>query len=494
VQQADDQARFEAAVDRYEQALATRDKGDHAHAFEMVDAALASIERLQHSEAAVARARFAITRADLAARIKSTEDAIAVANDAVARARRVAKLEPTIEASALYMLGKAERPSLAHSHGAGSFEKSLALWRKHEGDRSVYAADAASSLGAAYLKIGQWQRARDALDLVIANDPDGPELIQYLNRAIACERLSDLDAAKADIEGWLAGAATRPYDERLRGYLCTSRIYASRGEGARASDELATAVSLSRELPAADARRALMLEALAWHLAIAANPPWLLASEVLMRRAAALSWSPVLADTASRIAGLWRPGVEEDLIQPTFATLEVEACLEVWNASQLAYVAREGRQQMQLVIAGAPTTIERLADDRWRELAVQRIFSTFHAEQFDAHDSNFVAPVRSMARRLRAQHVLQLLPSLRVPVWATTKTVALSSIGEIEVMGEGELAALAVRSTPLADDEALAALLRAVPSLDREAGRALLVDPPEMRIMPPAAIPLMPSA
>ena len=102
---------------------------------------------------------------------------------------------------------------------------------------------------------------------------------------------------------------------------------------------------------------------------------------------------------------------------------------------------------MQLCVAGAPTTIERLADDDFRNLVTQRVFSAFHAEQFKANEPNFVAPVKSRIHRLGASQVAALLPSLRIPKWATTNTVALSSLGEIEVMAGEDFTILA--STPV---------------------------------------------
>lgn len=503
----DEQAALDAAVDEYERALDLRDAGDHVAALVIVEKALASIEELYSHGAAVARARFAITRADLATRTRSLSEAIAAATDAVTRAQRVARNEPLVEASALYMLGKAERPSAEHRYGAASFERSFALWRKHEGDASRYTTDAAGALGTAYVKLADWTRAKTAIDHVITHDPDGADLVHRLHRAIACERLGELEAAAHDLETWLVDAKTRSREEQLRGHLCTARVIAQRNP-TRAASELARACELVNELLASepgppkgggeapgidDARRASLLEGFAWNFAIA-TPAWPLAAEVLIRRAAALAWSPAIADTAWRIAALWRYGVEEDFVQPTFAVLDVEACLQVWDATAWKYGTRPGSQRVQFVVAGAPTTLERLADDRWRDLCVQRVFSTFHAEQFKAHEPSFVAPVTSKARLLGAPDALALLRLLRKPKWVTGTTIALTSLGEIEVIPELDLAAHAVRSLALGDETAQTMLVEAVPTLDRDAARVFLAEPPGATIAPSSSIPLIPGS
>jgi hypothetical protein len=435
---------LDAAIDQYERATDLREAGQDEQAIALVETALASIEEHFSKESAIARARFAITRADLASRVRSTEDAIVIATDAVERARRVRRDEPLVEASALYMLGKAERSSALRRHGAGSFERSHALFRRLVGDDNRYTADAAGALGTACFRLAEWQRAANALDLVIAHDPDGPALIHVLHRAIACERLGEHEKAKADLVRWRAEAKARSVDEQVEGHLCAARIASALGDAAASAAELAHAQKLSRALPSAPALQASLLEGSAWGFATAATPPWMLVSEVLIRRAAALAWSPSIADTATRIAMLWRYGVEEVFVQPTFAVLEIEACLQVWDSSSATYAPRPGHQKIELAVAGSPTTLERLADERWRDLAAQRVFSAFHAEQFKANEPNFVAPVRSQVHRLQPEHMLALLPQLRIPKWATTNTVALSSLGEVEIVSAEDFTMLAM--------------------------------------------------
>jgi hypothetical protein len=223
---------------------------------------------------------------------------------------------------------------------------------------------------------------------------------------------------------------------------------------------------------------------------MATDPPWLLASEVLMRRAAALAWSPAIADTAARIAALWRYGADETLVQPAFAVLDIEACLQSWEPATAVYVERPGHQQLQLVVAGAPTSIERLADEKWRELVVQRLFSAFHAEQFKNNEPNFVAPVRSGTLRLPPMHVLDLLPALRIPRWATTATVAVTSLGEIEMLSIAETAVLATRALP----DPLTAIQRALPSLGKDVAREMLGAPRETALSPVGTIPMFPTS
>jgi hypothetical protein len=214
----------------------------------------------------------------------------------------------------------------------------------------------------------------------------------------------------------------------------------------------------------------------------------------VIRRAAALAWSPAIADTAWRIAARWRYGVEESFVQPTFALVEVEACLERWDDVAWAYAPRSGRQRVELLVAGAPTTIERLADEHWRELCVQRVFSSFHAELFKSHEPSFVAPVKSSARRLDAQHVLDMLPRMRIPKWATANTIALTSMGEADILASADFAALAVRTLALAEDAAVDVLQQAVPALDRNSARDLLPEPAESSIAPAASVPLIPGS
>jgi tetratricopeptide (TPR) repeat protein len=482
------------ALDIYERGMDARSEGDDELAFELVHSALAAIQRLAGDDAAIARARIAITRAEIASRAKPA-DAIELAGDAVERARLVARLEPRLEASALYMLGKAERSSPEHDHGAASFARSLALWRKLEGDRCVYVTEAAGSLGVAYVKIAKWQHAVNAFDMAIASDETGPQPSHLLNRAIAHERLDEHDRAAADLDSWNAdGTVDLSPGDLIAAKLCVARSAAKRGDAVRAAEHLEQAAALVRQLPAEHPLQASLLEAVAWFLATAKSPPWLLASEVLMRRAAAIVWSPALGDSASRIAGMWRPGVDEELVQPTFAAVEIEAQLMTWNSDAITYAPRQGRQLLHIIVAGAPTTIERLGDARWRELCLQRLFSTFHAEKFDARDRSFVAPVRSIARKLAPEHVLTLLPSLRVPVWATAKTCTINSMGEVEVTGDAAFAALVLRATQIADDAAVDAFVRAVPEVDRATARTLLDQPATSLINPAAAIPLVPSA
>jgi len=485
----DEHATLDAAVDQYERALSSREAGDDDAAFALIETALAKIEELFSEEAAIARARFAITRAEIATRTRSLDEAIAMASDAVDRAHRVRKSEPMVEASALYMLGKAERPSRAHRYGAASFERSLGVWRKVVGEDSPYTLDAARALATACIKNAEWQRALSALELAIEY---APEAGHYLQRSIVQERLGAVDEARRDLDRWLASAGARPVDEQVRGSLAASRLASTTGSARTASAELARAHELAKQLPDDPNRRASLLEGSAWLYAVATDPPWFLASEVLMRRAAALAWSPELADTAWRIATAWRYGVAEELVQPAFAVLDVEACLQVWDASASIYVERPKHQQLQLLVGGAPTTIERLADDRWRDLCVQRMFSTFHAEQFKGHEPNFVAPVRSRTLLVPPKHVLELLPSLRVPKWATTSTAMISSLGEVELTRVAELAVLATRA--LSNDEAIAAVQRALPSLGRDVAREMLDAPKDIVLSPAMAIPLIPTA
>lgn len=480
---------LDAAVERFERASDVRDAGDDDGALELIAAALADIEQLTSNDAAIARAQFEVTRAEIASRVYPTEQAVEIAAVAVDRARLVRRSEPALEASALYMLGKAERPSLEHTFGASSFESSLALWRSLEGDGSRFTLDAARSLAVARMKNASWQRALGALDLLFEHASEPPHL---LHRAIVHERLGNLDAATKDIDRWRTSAASQPLEERVRGELASSRLEATRGELQPAAAALARAYELSAQLPDDNPRLASLLEGSAWIYAVTASPPWFLASEVLMRRAATIAWSPPIAETAWRIAAAWRYGVEEELVQPAFAVLEIEACLQVWDPATAIYVERPGHQQVQLVVAGAPTSIERLADERWRELMVQRLFSTFHAEQFKPNETNFVAPVASRSLRLPPAHVLDLLPSLRIPKWATTGTVAITSLGEVEILGVGELAVLATRAQPIAD--ALVAVQRALPSLGKDIAREMLAAPRETMLSPSMSIPMFPTS
>ncbi len=482
---------LDAAIDDYERALDLRDAGDDKAALEIIEGALGRIETLLSIEAGIARARFAVTRADLATRTTSVDIAIELAADAVALAEQVKRAEPRVQASAFYMLGKAERPSVAHRHGADSFERSFALWRKLEGETSPYTLEAANALAIAYLKIAQWRRAFDAIELALAHVGE-PDPGQLLTRAIACERLGDHAQAAADLTRWLAAAPTRSLDEQVRGHLCAARLAAARDDAPGAHAELALAEELAKQLAAEPVHVAALLEVRAWLFAVATAPPWFLASEVLIRRAAALAWSPVIADTAFRIATLWRYGVEEMFVQPTFAVLDVEATLESWDATTSQYRPRDKHQRVQLVLAGAPTTIERLADDRWRELCVQRVFSIFHAEQFKANEPSFVAPVRSEPVHLAPQQVLELLPSLRVPKWATTNTFTVGSLGEVEVVTRVDFAVLAGRS--IGESDARDLVLAAVPSLAPDEARALLAEPAQAMLAPASSIPLIPES
>ena len=487
----DEDAVLDAAIEQYDRATVLRHDGKDAEALELVEGALGLIEQLLSTEAGIIRARFAITRAELATRTTSVDTAIGIANDAVALAMQVRRTEPLLEPSALYMLGKAERPSVAHKFGAASFEKSLERFRKLTGDASEYTQDAANALASAYLKLAEWQRAQTTLELAINQSPDPPTPAQILGRAVASERLGLVEGARADIRKWLATADSRPLDEQLRGHLAASRIAAAHEDAMAAAVELVRAQDVGRELPD-PSHQASLLEGAAWVLSTA-TPPWFLAAEVLMRRAAAMAWSPVISDTAWRIASLWRYGVEEAFVQPQFAVLEVEACLERWDAPTARYVAREGTQQMQLVLAGAPTTMERLADDRWRDLCVQRVFSVFHAEQFKANEPSFVAPVRSVPHQLNAAQALYLLPSLRVPKWATANTVMVSSLGEIEVVSRTDFAILAARAVGQTV-EAVDLVLAAIPTLDRDGAHALLTEPPAATLAPASSIPLIPES
>jgi hypothetical protein len=480
---------LDAAIDHLERARDLRDGGDDTGSFEIAGKALASIERLTSDDAALTRAQLAILLAEISTRTHPVEEAIELAEHAVDRARLVRRLEPVLEASALYMLGKAERPSRTHAYGAHSFAESLLLWRRLEGERSRYTLDAASSVAVAHLKSAHWQHALEALELLIEQTAEPPFL---LHRAVVHERMGDLNEAAIDLASWRTRASSRPIEEQLRGELAESRLAATRGETRAASTALARAYELSTELPSDHARHAALLEGSAWIYAVATDPPWLLASEVLMRRAAAISWSPAIADTAARIAAAWRYGAEEELVQPAFAVLEIEACLQVWDEAATMYVERPGHQTLQLVVAGAPTSIERLADERWRDLCVQRLFSTFHAEQFKNHEANFVAPAHTRSLRLPPMHVLDLLPALRVPKWATGATVAVTSLGEVEVLSVAETALLATRALP--SGEALVAMQRALPSLGKDIAREMLGAPREMKLSPVLSIPMFPTS
>jgi hypothetical protein len=384
------------------------------------------------------------------------------------------------------MLGKAERPSRKHHYGADSFEESLQLWRRLEGDHSRYALDAANSLAAARAKAANWGHALEALELLIDQVAEPQHL---LGRAIVHERMGELEAAAIDLVKW-HGAEGRPLEEQVRGSLAASRLAATNGDLKTANAAHARARELAAKLPVDVSRNAALLEGSAWIYAMATDPPWLLASEVLMRRAAALAWSPAIADTAARIAALWRYGADETLVQPAFAVLDIEACLQSWEPATAVYVERPGHQQLQLVVAGAPTSIERLADEKWRELVVQRLFSAFHAEQFKNNEPNFVAPVRSGTLRLPPMHVLDLLPALRIPRWATTATVAVTSLGEIEMLSIAETAVLATRALP----DPLTAIQRALPSLGKDVAREMLGAPRETALSPVGTIPMFPTS
>jgi tetratricopeptide (TPR) repeat protein len=484
-----DDTLLDAAFERFERARDLRDAGNDEEALELIAAALEEIERVQSEDAAIARAQFTITRAEIATRTKAIDEAIALATEAVARARAVRRIEPRLEPSALYMLGKAERPSRERRFGMASFESSLALWRRLEGEDSRFTLDAANSLVVAAMKNASWQHAYGALDLLIEQEV---EPRHYLNRAIVRERLGLLEEASQDLERWRASAESRPAEERVRGELAFSRLAATGGNLRAASAALARARKLVVTLPEDPVRTADLLEASAWIYAVITDPPWLLASEVLMRRAAALAWSPALADTAWRIAAVWRYGVSEEIVQPAFAVLDIEASLQAWDPASAVYVARPKHQQLQLVVAGAPTSIERLADERWRDLAIQRLFSTFHAEQFTPHDTNFVACVKSRSLLLPPAQVLELLPALRIPKWSTTATVAISSLGEVEALSVAEVALLATRAQPHAD--ALVAVQRALPSLGKEVAREMLAAPKKTVLSPTVAIPMFPEA
>jgi tetratricopeptide (TPR) repeat protein len=485
----DNEARLvDAAIERYERALDARDAGDDAAALELLVKALGELDALASDDAAVARARISISRAEIATRLASPEQALELGATAVEHSRKVRRIEPMLEASAHYMLGKAERPLRGRRFGAASFDRSLALWRKLEGDESPYTVDAARSLGTACVQMAEWERALPALDLVLARKPDPAHL---LARSIVRERLGATSAAREDLDRWLAVAAVRSPEEQVRGRLAVSRLAATTGDAETARDALAAAHVLAAGLPDDPARQASLLEGVAWVYAHS-DPPWFLAAEVVMRRAAASMFSPPIADTAWRIATIWRYGVAEDLVQPAFAVLDVEAALQEWDPETLSYRARSGHQRVQLVVGGAPTSIERLADSRWCELCVQRMFSTFHAEQFKGHEPKFVAPVKVTTLRLPPEHVLELLPSLRVPKWATTSTVMISSLGEVELTGIADLAVLATRAMPA--DAAIAAVQKALPSLGKDVAREMLAAPRDITLAPTETIPLLPGS
>lgn len=472
------------SIEELERARDLRDAGDDNLAFDLSTAILAAIERLSSETASIVRAQVAILRAEISTRTHPVERSIELAGRAVDFARKARRSEPALEASALYMLGKAERPSLAHRYGADAFEESLGLWRRLEGDHSRYALDAASSLAAAHAKAANWDHALEALELLIEQAAQPQHLLQ---RSIVFERMGEPEAAAIDLVRWRGFAETRPVEEQLRGALAESRLAATSRDLRTARDALARAYDLAGQLTPDSSRVAALLEGSAWIYAVATDPPWLLASEVLMRRAAALAWSPTIADTAARIAAQWRYGVDETLVQPAFAVLDIEACLQSWEPAM--YVERPGHQQLQLVVSGAPTSIERLADERWRELAVQRLFSSFHAEQFKNNEPNFVAPVRSRSLRLPPTHVLELLPALRIPRWATTATVAITSLGEVEMLSVAETAVLATRALP----DPLAAIQRALPSLGKDVAREMLGAPRETALSPAGSIPMFPT-
>ena len=491
-----EQETVDAALETYQRALASRDAGDDAAALTTVEAAMAAIASITHRGVAVSRARFAITRADLATRVAPGDAAIAIAEEAVAFARKVGSVDPRIEASALYMQGKSERPSRARRHGADSFQRSLAMWREHTGDGSVESADAAGSLGAAHVKLAEWDRAMTALDLVIECDPDGPELVHLLNRAVVCERLGLVEKAQVDIEEWLAGAAERPTYEQILGHLMASRLFASRGDATRSVGQIMIAHRLAqRHLPATDPRWSLLLEGMAWLGATASQPKTMLESEVLMRRAAWLSPSPCIVDTARRIAASWRLGVEEQLTEVHFAELELDAVLNTWNADELAYEPRPGTRDAHFFVAGAPAAIDKLINDReFHDACVLRLFSAFHAAQFSGEqDPSYVAPKRSGARPLDVDQALGRLATLQSPSWAAGRAIAINSHGEVEVMSDAEFAVLAIRSKGMSDDAAVDALTGAVPALQRDAATTFLAYSLEVVLSPPATIPLMPS-
>ncbi len=484
----EDEALLDGAIETFERARDLRDEDDDNSAFDLTTAILASIEKLTSESAAIVRAQVAILRGEISTRTHPIERSIDLAAAAVDRARLVRRGEPALEASALYMLGKAERPSRAHRYGADSFEESLGLWRRLEGDRSRYALDAASSLAAAHSRNANWQHALDALELVMDEVPEPQHLLQ---RAVIHERIGELEASAIDLVRWRGAADTRPVEEQARGALAESRLAASSHDVRTATAALARAHRLAAELPPDPSRSAALLEGCAWIYAVATDPPWLLASEVLMRRAAAVAWSPAIADTAARIAAAWRYGADETLVQPAFAVLDIEACMQSWEPASAIYVERPGTQKLQLVVAGAPTSIERLADERWRDLVVQRLFSAFHAEQFRNHEPNFVAPVRSRSLLLPPMNAFDLLPALRIPRWATTATIAITSLGEIEVLSVAETAVLATRALPGA--EALAAIQRALPAFGKDVAREMLGAPRETALSPVSSIPMFPT-
>jgi hypothetical protein len=485
----DDGRLLDDSIEELERARDLRDDGDDHSAFDLTTAILAAMEPLSSEPAAITRAQVAILRAEISTRTYPVERSIELAIRAVDLARRVRRSEPALEASALYMLGKAQRPSRAHHFGADAFQESLVLWRGLEGDSSRYSLDAASSLAAAHAKAANWQHALEALEMLIEEAAEPQHLLQ---RSTVFERMGELQAAALDLVRWREAASSRPVEERLRGALVESRLAATSRDLRSAKSALARAQELTSQLPPDTGRNAALLEGGAWIYAMATDPPWLLASEVMMRRAAALAWSPTIADTAARIAALWRYGADEVLVQPAFAVLDIEACLQQWEPTSAMYIERPGHQQLQLVVSGAPTSIERMADERWRDLVVQRVFSAFHAEQFKNNEPNFVAPVRTRTLRLPPMHVLELLPALRIPRWATTATVAVTSLGEVEVLSIAETAVLATRA--FSGAEAMVAVQRALPSLGRDVAREMLGAPRETALSPAAAIPMFPSS
>jgi tetratricopeptide (TPR) repeat protein len=479
---------LDIAIEAYERALAKRDAGDHQAALALVESALEPLEGSLDPEVAVTRARLAITRADLATRVRPGDVAIAIANEAVVRAKQVADAEPLVEASALYMLGKAQRVSRAHRFGADSFERSLAIFRAHTGDSSVETADAAGSVGLAHLRLGEWERAMVALDIVIDADPDGPELVHVLNRAVVGERLGALDRAQADIEDWIGGAFARPPYEQLRGHLCASRVYATRGNLKHSAEQLVLAHRLALgQLPPRDPRWAQFLEGHAWNKAARSM---LLEAEVAMRRAIALSDDPSILDTANRIAALWRPGVEETLAHLAFAVLEVDAALMLWQAEG-AYVPKQRTHDVRFLVVGLPASIERLTSDAaWRSSCVQRLFSVFHGRQFKSErDPNFVSPASSNARVAEPTQILEKLPQLRVPFWATTKAVAITAHGELEELDDADIALAAITARGHTGAAATAALMRAVPGFEVEMASKLVADVADLVVTPPRVIP-----
>ena len=438
----EDQARLDAGIELYRQALATRDAGDYAAAMTLIERALGELEGIDNDEVAKRRVRMAITHADFATYVRP-DLAVHLAILTVVRARELG--DNLVLSTALYVEGKAHRYSANLDYGVHSYTESFLLSREIEGDAGEGTTDSAAGAGLSHLKLAQWARAVEYLDHAIEPSPDRAIKGWYLNRAIAHERLGSLTKAYADLATY---RTTSPHDwrEDLNCHVFAARLHASAGRVADSRTALAAANRVAKaNLEVKDARWGPVLESVAWLLAHS-EPKELLASEVAIRGAMELARTPAILDTARRIGSSWRPDEQGRLGAPYFASLEVDTRLMAWNPETLSHENTETTQSGSLLVVGPKPAIDRfLKDPVWRRTCVERLFSWFSAERHAGTDPlDFLAPVRDSTRALDAKKILAALREGKAPPWSSVRTFAINWQGEPTPMSHERFAALAI--------------------------------------------------